>query len=146
MQEKYKKASRGIIIKKSNNSLISIKRTKYKNGRVQKIYYTLPGGHVEENETYEETLIREIREEISVDIKINKEVSYIVCDDLKKKEKFFLCEIINGKVKQGNGPEFSNPNIEKYGKYEIVEIKIKDLIKYNLLPIEIKQYIIDNLS
>ena len=81
-----------------------------------------------------------------MDIKIIKEVSFIVSDDLKKKEKFFLCEIINGKVKQGNGPEFSNPNIEKYGKYEIVEIKIKDLIKYNLLPIEIKQYIIDNLS
>lgn len=145
MQEEYKKASRGIILSNDNKTLISIKRTKYKNGSIDKIYYTLPGGHVEGNETYEETLIREIKEEISVDIEIIKEVKYIVSDDLKKKEKFYLCKILSGKVEKGNGPEFTNPNLEKYGKYEIVELDIDNLHKYNLLPLDIKDYISNNL-
>lgn len=146
MQEEYKKASRGIILSNDNKTLISIKRTKYKNGSIDKIYYTLPGGHVEGNETYEETLIREIKEEISVDIEIIKEVKYIVSDDLKKKEKFYLCKILSGKVEKGNGPEFTNPNLEKYGKYEIVELDIDNLHKYNLLPLDIKDYISNNLK
>lgn len=146
MQEEYKKASRGIILSNDNKTLISIKRTKYKNGSIDKIYYTLPGGHVEGNETYEETLIREIKEEISVDIEIIKEVKYIVSDDLKKKEKFYLCKILSGKIEKGNGPEFTNPNLEKYGKYEIVELDIDNLHKYNLLPLDIKDYISNNLK
>jgi len=146
MQEEYKKASRGIILSNDNKTLISIKRTKYKNGSIDKIYYTLPGGHVEGNETYEETLIREIKEEISVDVEIIKEVKYIVSNDLKKKEKFYLCKILSGKVEKGNGPEFTNPNLEKYGKYEIVELDIDNLYKYNLLPLDIKDYISNNLK
>ena len=145
MQEEYKKASRGIILTKDKKSLVSIKRTKYKDGNIDKIYYTLPGGHVEGNETYEETLIREIKEEISVDIEIIKEVKFIVSDDLKKKEKFYLCKILSGEIKNGNGPEFTNPNLEKYGKYEIVELNLEDLHKYNVLPLDIKDYISNNL-
>ena len=77
---------------------------------------------------------------------ISGSYKYIVSDDLKKKEKFYLCKILSGKIEKGNGPEFTNPNLEKYGKYEIVELDIDNLHKYNLLPLDIKDYISNNLK
>ena len=141
MQNNYVKTSRAVILNSKKDAVISIKRTKYKDGKEMNIYYTFPGGHVEENETYEETLKREIFEELSVEIEILRQLKLLFNDELKREEKFFLCEIKDGEVKEGNGPEFTNIDYEKYGKYEIVEIKIKDIDKYNLLPFEIKEIV-----
>ena len=38
-----------------------------KNGN---IYYSLPGGGVEENETLEEATIREVKEELNLDVEV----------------------------------------------------------------------------
>lgn len=137
----YQKTSRAIIFNEKKDSLISIKRTKYKNGKFIKEYYTFPGGHVEENETFEKTLIREIQEELSTKVNIIKEVAHVLNKEIGKEEKFFLCEKVEGNIHQGNGPEFTNIDYEKYGKFEIVELELKDLEKYNLLPIEIKELV-----
>lgn len=138
------KASRGIIEyeEKGKKYIISIKRTKYKNGK-KNIYYTIPGGHVENNETFEETLIREMEEELNVKVEIQEEFLHLYNEDLIKDEKFFLCSILSGKVSKGNGPEWQNENIEKYGKYEIVFLDVKELEKYNLLPLKVKKMLVD---
>ena len=41
-------------------------------GKNKQIYYTIPGGGREEGEKIEETAIREIKEELGIDIKVKK--------------------------------------------------------------------------
>ena len=138
------KTGRAIII--DNDEIIFIKRTKYnEDGSVKKIYYTFPGGHVEGIESYEEATIREVYEELGLIIEINKEFMHLKNEEINKEEKFFLVCVKDGKLGSGNGPEFKNVDYLKYGKYEIVKIKKIDLNNYNILPIEVKDRIIEEL-
>ena len=59
-------SSRAIIIE--DNKLLAMFRRKIKNDGSVKEYYVIPGGGLEENETLEENVIRELKEEFSVDI------------------------------------------------------------------------------
>lgn len=134
-----KKTGRAVIIIDGN--LITIKRTKYKDGKVVKEYYTLPGGHLEENENFEEATIRELEEELGVKTKITKEIFSYYNEDLKQEEKFFECEIISGILGTGTGEEWQDHDREKYGDFELVNIKLEEIENYNLLPIEMKKII-----
>ena len=60
-------SSRAIIIE--NNKLLTFFRRKNKDGKIKE-YYSLPGGGQEKGETLEENVIRELKEEFNVDIKI----------------------------------------------------------------------------
>lgn len=134
------KATR-LIIEEGNN-IIFIKRTKKISGS-PKTYYVLPGGHLDEGETWEEAGVREAKEELSVDIKLDELFVEEYSEDLDKQERFYFATIVSGKVKQGNGEEFQNMSIDsKYGLYEIVRISKKELSAYNILPITIKDKLV----
>ena len=132
--------ARGVIFKEVNNEkcIVSIKRTKYRDDG-EYIYYTFPGGHVEENETFEETVIREIEEELGIKIEVKELFKDIFNEDLKRKELFYICEHISGEFGTGTGEEWQNIDYKKYGKYEICYIPINDIPSYNLLPKEIAE-------
>ena len=99
------RTGRAIIIK--DNNLVLIKRTKYnEDGSIKNIYYTFPGGHLEGDETFEQATIRELYEELSINVEIEKEFLYLHNKDLNRDEKFYLVNIIAGEIKPGNGPEF----------------------------------------
>lgn len=140
------KTARAVIetIYQNEKSIVTIKRQKYKNGILIKEYYTLPGGHLEDNETYEETVKREVLEELNVDISIKEKLLELYNKDLNRDEQIFICELNNENevIDKGNGPEWNNPNIEKYGTYEIVYINVKNIKNYNLLPLEVKDLLI----
>ena len=95
--------ARGIIF--INKKLIAIHRIKEKDGKCEE-YYVFPGGGVEENETMEEAVIREIKEEIGIDVKAKKYLYKL--DTENTVEHFFLCEYVNGDVGTGTGPEFTS--------------------------------------
>ena len=141
MKEKTARAI--IFLDEKKDAIITIKREKYKDGKVVKLYYTLPGGHVEGNETYEETLKREIDEELGINISIEELFLKIYNQDLDRYEEFYTCKHSSGKIGTGTGPEWQNIDLERYGSYEIVNIKINELEKYNLLPVDIKNKIIE---
>lgn len=130
--------SRAIILKEDEKGkyFVSIKRTKYR-GDNEYIYYTFPGGHVEENETFEETLIREVKEELGIEVLVISEFEYLFNKDLNRNEKFYLCEHKSGIIGTGTGPEWTNVDIKKYGKYEIKRIYLNEIKYYNILPKEI---------
>ncbi len=136
------KIGRGIIIIKEDekNQLITIKRVK-KIDNETKIYYTFPGGHVEEGETCSEATIREIEEELGIKVEIKSLLCKINNTELNRYEEFFECEYLSGNIGSGTGEEWQEYK-EEYGSYEIVKIDIKDLSKYNLLPIDVKKIII----
>lgn len=135
-----KKATR-LIIEEGNN-IIFIKRTKKINGGI-KIFYVLPGGMLDEGEDWEQAGIREAKEELSVDIKLDELLMEEYNEDLDKQERFYFATVLKGKVKQGEGEEYKNMNIDsKYGLYEIVRISKKELGAYNILPISIKDKLV----
>lgn len=138
-----KKTGRAVIFTENKDEIISIKRTKYnENGEVIKEYYTLPGGHLEEGESFETATIREIYEELGIDVKIQELLLEMYNEDLKQEEKFYICSHISGKIGTGTGEEWQNSDYIKYGKYELTTLKIKDLDKYNLLPLNVRDEII----
>lgn len=135
-----KKATRLII--EENDNIIFIKRTKKINGGI-KTYYVLPGGHLDEGESWEMAGIREAKEELDVEIKIDELFAEEYSEDLDKEERFYFATILKGKVKQGSGEEFKNMTKDsKYGLYEIVRISRKELGAYNILPITIKDKLV----
>lgn len=135
-----KKATRLII--EEDKNLIFIKRTKKINGGIR-TYYVLPGGHLDEGEEWEQAGVREAKEELDVDIKLDELLMEEYSQDLDKLERFYFATVLKGKVKQGSGEEFQNMSIDtKYGLYEIVRISKKELGAYNILPLSIKDKLV----
>jgi mutator protein MutT len=63
--------------------------------------WEFPGGKREPNETFEECLAREIREELGIEICVGKLFEEIVHDypDKSVHLKFFICELVSGEPK-----------------------------------------------
>jgi len=124
-----KKQRAGVAIKKGEKLLL-IKRKKDNN-----TYYILPGGGVESGETPKQTAIREIKEELGIDVIIDKKIT-----EFKHRgntEFYFLSENFSGKIKLVGDGVF-NSNITDTEEW----ILIKDLHKINLLPEKIKNILI----
>lgn len=77
-------------------------------------YYTFPGGGLEENETLEEGVKREIKEEFGINVKVIKKLYEMYSEKFNQREYFFLCEYESGVFGTGDGPEFSgNPKYKE---------------------------------
>ena len=114
--------ARAVII--HNDEVILLYRKK-KN----KIYYALPGGHLENNETKEECVIREVKEELSINIKI---ISFLGIVEKKKHiDYIYNCEYLSGNLLLG-GEEKEQNNPNNY--YEIHKIRLQDIDKIPLYP------------
>lgn len=138
-----KNTARAII--RIGDDYIFIRREKKVNNEL-KIFYTTVGGHVEEGESPEETCVREVYEELGINVEIEylfHEESFV---DIDKHEKFYMVKYISGKLGTGTGEEFTNVDIEKYGKYDIVRINKDELSNYNILPISIKDKLINEIN
>ncbi len=99
-------------------------------------YYAIPGGTIEKNETPEQTAIREIKEETSLDIELDKllweyDDTYAYCY-------YFSVKNISGKDELG-GPELEISNSNNHYNLEWVDIAKID--KIALYPLEIAKRI-----
>ena len=84
------------VIKKDNKYLIA-QRNRNKHFA---FHYEFPGGKVDKGETFESALQREIKEELSIGIKIYKKISSQIHKDdkINVKVHYFLCEHSDGKI------------------------------------------------
>ena len=91
-------------------------------------YFTIPGGGVEENETYQEAAIRETKEETCCDIEIIKDL-YI--EDYGEG----ICHWFYGKYISGT-PELGGEEKERNNpdnSFKVVLIDMKDIDSINIL-------------
>ncbi len=146
-EEKNKLTIRVAGIVPMNDGFIFMHRKNVRRNKDYQEYYTFPGGHLEEGETLEEGVIREIKEEFGIHVKVIKILYELENDKLNMKEYFFLCEYLDGEFGTGDGEEFSgNPEYEDSGDYipEIVKREnIQDLV---LLPLEIREKFVQDLK
>ena len=126
-----------------DDKLITVYREKMVDGSLKK-YYTIPGGGVEKGEDIIEGTKREIMEEIGIDVEVTSEYFYL--EDEKSKQYFYMANYISGIIGSGEGPEFTSRDIEKYGLYEVRLIDKDEISRINLLPPQVKKYIIDNIK
>ena len=116
--------SRAIVFEDDN--VILLFRHKIVDGIIKE-YYAIPGGGVEENETLEEAAIRELKEELSIEIEI---INYL--GSLEEEtciHHVFSANKISGELKLG-GEELEHNNENNY--YEIRKININDIDNINL--------------
>ena len=88
---------------KKEDKYLAIKRAK----EVEVGCWETPGGRVKPNEKVEDALKREIKEEVNVDVKINKFLGFgegVNCStelkfDIHRFVLYFECEIVSGSIK-----------------------------------------------
>lgn len=115
-------SSRAIII--NEGKVLTMYRRKT-NNNVTTEYYVFPGGGKEDNETLQENVIRELKEEMNVDIKI---LGYLGKTTWKEStSNFFHCEIVNGIPTLG-GEELERMKEENYYEPRFVDINDIDNI------------------
>ena len=115
--------TRAIII--YEDKLLSMYRER--DGR---IFYTFPGGGMEENETVEECVVREVFEEFGIKIKpVSKVYTYETKNSI---EHFYVAEWISGDFGTGDGEEFKG-DITK-GVYIPKMIEISEIPNLPLMP------------
>jgi len=135
--------ARAII--KMNDNYIFMRREKKINDKI-KIFYATVGGHLEQNESFEDACIREVYEELGIIVEIDSLFYELDNTDLDKYEKFYIVNYISGDIGTGNGEEFTNIDIEKYGKYEVSFINKNKLSDYNILPTQVKEKLIKEIN
>ena len=116
---------RAIII--DGEDVLLMFRRKIKNGQIKE-YYAIPGGGLEENETIEECVKREIQEEFNIEVEVKEQLG--VVEDAKNIGYIFKCSIISGTPILG-GEELENNSEENY--YEVRKIKVSEIDEYDIL-------------
>ncbi len=122
---------RGLVLK--DNELAVIFRRKIKGEKVEE-YYAIPGGGVEENETLEEALIRELKEELNIEVNVKDLVFKIEQED--RIEYFYNCEYLSGTFEL-NGEEIERNCRENY--YEPTFIPIDRINEFDVQN-KVKEY------
>ena len=98
-----------------------------------KSFYTFPGGGVEDNETLEECVVREVYEEFGIKVKpIKKLYDY---EGMGSLEHFYLCKWICGEINDLKDLSHESTG----GLYVPTMMKISDIPNFPLVPQEIAE-------
>ena len=107
------------VIRKNNKYLIVQRNRKKYLG----LKWEFPGGKVEENETFEEALLREIKEELNIKISLQDKIA----EEKYKDEKidivlhYFLCTQESGTIKLNEHEDLAWVEKKDFDKYDFAE-------------------------
>lgn len=117
-----------------NNSILMIHR--FSQGEE---YYVLPGGTMEENESIEEAVLRELKEETNLSGKIIKEVLDYT-DDVSR-NRLFLVEVQEGELKiNDNAHEIKKQN--EHNKYFPKWVPVNEVSFLTIWPMQTREFLI----
>lgn len=137
------KSVRGIV--KKDDGIILIHRIKKKENNTKREYYVVSGGKMEFGETEEQTVIRELKEELGINIIPKKKIIEYNSNYDDSIQVFYVCDYISGDLGTGIGEELTNK--AKYeGLFEPIIVTRDALKDINLVPEEIKKFIIGEYS
>ncbi|MGR3764680.1 NUDIX hydrolase [Rossellomorea sp. NS-SX7] len=123
----------GILILE-NNKIAVIKRKK--GGRQ---YYVIPGGGLEEGESFEEAAKREAQEELGIEV---GELTLALEFEQNGSQKYFIAGKYSGKVGRGTGEEYRSGE----GTYIPRWIDLNELYDKALYPEEVKSMLLQGGS
>lgn len=127
------------IIIKNEEVLLMFRRNR------KKEFYVFPGGGVEDNESIEEGVLREVKEETCLEVKIEK----LLCHHHYIKDSdqyFYLCSYISGEPMLGEANEKERMRKSKHQFYQPLWVplnKLKDMLLY---PLEIRDWLLTDVQ
>jgi 8-oxo-dGTP diphosphatase len=118
------------VIEKNNKILIA----KRKKGKCLEALWEFPGGKLEENETIQECLKREIKEELDIEIKVGKFLckTEFFCTDKKIVLMTFMAEYISGILILNDHDDAKWVSLNELNNYEFVRAD-KEIVKALLI-------------
>lgn len=124
------------ILQKEDKILIARK----KQGKPLAGYFEFPGGKIEEGETPEESLIRELMEEMNIKIAVKEYIGESVYDYGNNKVISLLgytAEIIDGEIKLSDHDIYEWVTLEQINNYKIApaDIPLINKLKWNYFGI-----------
>ena len=126
-----------------NNGIILIQRIKGNKENLNE-YYVIPGGGQEDGETIEQATLREIKEELGIEVELTQKCYEI--ESQERKQYFFVAKYKSGEIGTGTGEEMTNIDYEKHGAYIPKVIPKEEIRNINLLPYEIKEIILMDID
>ena len=124
------------ILQKEDKILIARK----KQGKPLAGYFEFPGGKIEEGETPEESLIRELMEEMNIKIAVKEYIGESIYDYGNDKVISLLgytAEIIDGEIKLSDHDRYEWVTLEQINNYKIApaDIPLINKLKWNCFGI-----------
>ena len=110
--------SAAVIVKDNKYFIAKRNKDKHLGG-----YFEFPGGKQDDNETLEQTVIREIKEELNVDITVDRKLGEEHYSDEKINVHlhYFFCTIIKGDIVLKEHEEAAWISKEEFNKYKFAE-------------------------
>lgn len=131
--------NRAVAIVIHDNKLLAMFR---KNDRE---YYTFPGGGIEPDETIEQAVIREVMEETSLEVEVEK-LAYEVHHDNDDIHYFFLCRYVSGTPDIQPGTNEYADNIQGEDIHIPEWLPLQNISKTVLYPLEVRDQLIADIE
>ena len=122
-----KLSARGIVLK--DGCVLLIYRENH-----NKIYYSIPGGKVDIDETLKDTVVREVLEETSIKVKPVEFLGSFNHTKKNKQQNLFLCEYLNGEPKLGQSTESEKMSKNPANIYKPLWVDCKIINKLTIMP------------
>ncbi|MFA6322294.1 MAG: NUDIX domain-containing protein [Candidatus Buchananbacteria bacterium] len=107
-------------------------------------YWVFPGGGIEKNEDFQKAVVREVKEETSIEVKPERLLYVITLDDGTINE-FYLCQYRSGQVQLGQTANEGRDQSEQ-NFYEPRWVDLSELPKILLYPLEVRDWLIQDLA
>lgn len=101
-------------------------------------YFAFPGGGIDDNETPEQTAIRESKEELGIEVKLKRKVAEYVFRGYR--QYYFLAEVTGGEFGTGSGEEYRDYD-PIHGTFEPIWMPLEDVTVKNVLPPALAQLV-----
>ena len=131
--------TRAAAILIQNNQIALIERQ-----RPDRHYFSFPGGGVDEGETPEQAVVREVLEELGLHVRILRQVAEFWFRG--NRQVHFLVEQTGGEFGTGTGDEFSGKYDQFRGTYHPLWMPVRDLPLQPVQPREIAALVVESLK
>jgi mutator protein MutT len=127
IKEDHKNRIRAAAVLIENGQIAMIERR-----RAGQLFYVFPGGHVENGETAPEAVIREIKEELGLDVRVLRLAARSIY--FNNPHLYYLVERTGGEFGSGTGKELSRLPDSERGSVTPVWLSLADLGQQVIYP------------